>query len=243
MAASEAFPEPAASGDAAARLMVLDAAADILAGAPSLQLGRLQDCQALVVSKTGPGLDAETIAALRGVIGAAAAARLGRPKYLVLDFAAPSGGSADAAPEGFDELTGELGNLVLKAPVVPVALVRAPIGGADLELALTCSMVLAETTAVFDFDADPLQALGLYGLLAHKIGFVRAERLMERGHGVSAAEMKDLLLVKELAPAGEGGAVLEAFLQRHMRRHNSFHSIYRAQRIVAPPREQWLARA
>lgn len=247
MALSEPAYDVVANDATAARLALLDEAADLLDGASSLDHGHLESCQALVISKRVPGLEADVIAALRSVIKAAGEGRLGRPKYLVLDFAPaslrPRDGVAAGPPERFDDLTVELSNLVLKAPVVPVALVRSALSGQDLELALTCNLMVAEQGTTFDFDADPLQALGLYGLLAHKIGFVRAERLMEHGEPISAAEMKELLLTKELAPENEGAAALEAFLQRHLRRHNSFHSIYRAQRIVAPSRDQWMARA
>ncbi|MEI9965036.1 MAG: hypothetical protein WDM92_10300 [Caulobacteraceae bacterium] len=136
-----------------------------------------------------------------------------------------------------------MANLVLRAPIVSVACARAYMSGADLELALGCSMVIAERGAKFDFDADPVASLGIYASLSRKIGFVRAERLMEEGRLLEADEMKDLLLIKDAADAGEGPRFLEAYLKRNVRRHNSCYSIYRAQRIVSAadvrPQPHW----
>jgi hypothetical protein len=222
--------------ETASRLVVVDPAADLLEGADSLKLSRLPACQALVVTKTRPGLgetDARRLTALLQAIGSG---QLGRPMYLVLDFAHL--GQAEPAQAGsFERLATELTSLVLKAPVVPVAFARSEVGGGDLELALACSLLVADDGARFDFNADPLEALGLYALLAQKIGFVRAERLMEQGRQIGAEEMQELLLVKEVVRAGQGLEGLEAFLVRHMRRHNSFYSIYRAQRLLSASRE------
>ncbi len=229
---------PLGRGDseAAARLVVVDQGGDLLDGAPGLQLSRLPSCQALVVTKTSPGLGEAQARSLTSLVRSIGLGQLGNPMYLVLDFA-HLGHAEPAHGNGFEGLATELTGLVLKAPVVPVAFVRTEVGGGDLELALACSVLVADDGARFDFNADPLEALGLYALLAQKIGFVRAERLMEQGRRISAEEMKELLLVKEVVRADQGLDDLEAFLARHMRRHNSFHSIYRAQRLLSASRE------
>jgi hypothetical protein len=229
---------PLVRGDSetAARLVVVDQAADLLEGADGLRLSRLPSCQAMVVTKARPGVTEADARSLTTLVQAIGSGQLGRPMYLVLDFA-QFGQAEPAQGGGFEGLATELTSLVLKAPVVPVAFVRTEVGGGDLELALACSLLVADEDARFDFNADPLEALGLYALLAQKIGFVRAERLMEQGRQVSADEMKELLLVKEVVRAGQGLDGLEAFLARHMRRHNSFYSIYRAQRLLSASRE------
>ena len=77
-------------------------------------------------------------------------------------------------------------------------------------------------------------SLATYGFLSQKIGFVRAERLMETGDSVNAEQMRDLLLVKAMLEEGAGFGEVEQFLARSLRRHNSAYAIYRAQRIASP---------
>ncbi len=131
-------------------------------------------------------------------------------------------------------MVGEVANLILRAPVVSVAYVREFISGADLDLALACSMLVCEEGARFSFAADPVVSVTTYALLAQKIGFVRAERLMEREEVLDAAQMRELFLLKETTEAGSGLEGLEKFLHRSVRRHNSAYGIYRAQRIATP---------
>ena len=229
--------DPRASIDGGAaisgQLTLIGDTAAAASSTPGFSVTPAPRCEALVVTKLRAGLDAGLAANLAEIVQAAGAGRLGRPKYLVLDFAhAP-----DDAPGAFEpaELAKDIADLVLRAPVVPVAFVRAPLSAADVELALSCSLVIAQASATFDFDVDPLQAFELYALVAQKIGFVRTERLMEQGRKPDAAEMKDLLLVHDVIAEDGGLAPLEGLLERHLRRHNSFHSIYRAQRMVARP--------
>ncbi len=201
--------------------------------AEGLVVRRMDDLQTLLVTKTLAGMDSARIEAIRKIVRDAAAGRLGALKFLVLDFA--HDGEADAAgAEGFHALVNELANLILKAPIVSVACARAHMVGADLELALACSMIIGEDGARFSFAADPVLSLATYGFLAHKIGFVRAERLMERGEILDAEQMHDILLVKSVAESGAGIKGIEGFLARTGRRHNSCYGIYRAHRMASP---------
>lgn len=201
-----------------------------LVQARGLSVRRIDDHAALVVSKTVPGFDADVVADLRALVRDAAAGRLGSLKFLAFEFA-HEGFPLSMGGEGFAELVDELADLVLAAPIIPIASVRASMAGADLEFALACSVVIGEAETRFSFAADPTVSLGVYGLLAMKIGFVRAERLMDEAEIIDAAAMHDLLLMKDVAPAGDDP--LDAFLARAGRRHNSSYGIYRAQRISA----------
>jgi enoyl-CoA hydratase/carnithine racemase len=207
---------------------------------PALQFRPLESLDAVVVTKTEAGFDAAAIEGLRGMLLQARLGRLGRLKFIVFDFAHQSGEAAEAA-EAFDALVLEVGDIILESPIVTVAYARAPLAGADLEFALGCSMMVAEEDARFAFDADPIIAIGLYGFLAQKIGFVRAERLMEGGEVLSARQMHELLLLKEVIPAGAGGPGIETFLTRASRRHNASWGIYRAQRIASEARRARVA--
>ena len=198
-----------------------------------LSIRRLDGAQAATLSKFVPGFDGDAVEAAAGLVRDAAAGRLGPLKFLAFDFACDSIPDAPAAA-GFGALVRETANLVLAAPAVTVAYARGHVAGADLELALVCNMLVAEAGASFSFAVDPVVSVRAYALLAQKIGFVRAERLMEAEAVVSAVEMRDLFLAKAVVEAGAGFAGLGDFLARSVRRHNASFGIYRAQRIAMP---------
>lgn len=193
---------------------------------------RFEAAQSLVVSKLAPGFDDECVEGLRRIVDDVVAGRRGSIKFLVFDFAHHMTRDSEAG-EGFGRLINAVANLVVNVPVVAVASVRADITGADLELALACNLMIAEASRQFLFGADPTVSLATYGFLSQKIGFVRAEQLME-GAVLDAGEMRDLLLVKAVMPDGAGFAGIEQQLSRSVRRHNSTYGIYRAQRIAHP---------
>ncbi len=189
--------------------------------------------QTLVVTKLVAGFDDDCVESLRKIVDDVAAGRRGALKFLVFDFAhhveRDSEGGAD-----FSRLVNAVANLILRAPIICVACVRADMAGADLELALACNMMIAESGRRFSFAADPALSLGTYGFLAQKIGFVRAERLMEGSVSLRAEQMADLLLVKATLEPGAGFAMVEQVLARAARRHNASYAIHRAQRIARP---------
>jgi hypothetical protein len=194
---------------------------------------RLEAQQSLVVTKLAAGFDDACVERLGHIVEDVVAGRRGRIKYLVFDFAHHMERDSEGG-QGFDQLIRAVADLVLDVPIVSVASVRADLSGADLELALACNVMVAEPGRRFSFAADPAVSLATYGFLSQKIGFVRAERLMERGASLDAVQMNELLLVKSLLEPNLGFAGLEQFLDRSVRRHNSTYGIYRAQRIAHP---------
>lgn len=200
-----------------------------------LDVRRLDDLDTVVVTKSVAGFDAAAIEGVRQILRDARGGHLAPLKFLVFDFAHDTGEDGDAV-DGFDAVIIEIANLILAAPIVAVANVRSGVGGADLEFALACSMLIGEEGAQFSFAADPIVAIGTYGFLAQKIGFVRAERLMEGGEILDAAQMQEQLLLKAIAPKGAGLEGVKAYLRKAMRRHNASYGIYRAQRIASPLR-------
>lgn len=202
------------------------------APAASLSLQRLDDLDTVILTKTATGFDNATIAELRERLRDAAAGRLGRLKFLVVDFA-HAGHAGPANSDEFDALITEAANLILSAPIVLIANARAPMAGADIEFALACSMLVGEAGTEFSFAEDPIVSMETYGFLAQKLGFVRAERLMESGEILTAEQMHELLLLKDVIDDGEG---LRGFLAKTARRHNSCYGIYRAHRMASPLR-------
>lgn len=216
---------------------VVDPAVHVLGLVTGLSLKRFDDLETLVIEKTVSGFAPAVVAGLSGLVRAAAAGRLGRLKFLVFDFA-HEGFPLSLGAEGFDVLLAELSNLILAVPVVTVASARADLAGADLEFALACNIMVSQAPRRFSFAADISVSVATYGVLAQKIGFVRAERLMEKGDIIGAAEMHALYLVKEVVEDGDDFAAVEAFIRKTSRRHNASYGIYRAQRMaIQPPYE------
>jgi enoyl-CoA hydratase/carnithine racemase len=215
-----------------------------LAGGPHEGLieRRLDAQQSLVATKLVAGFDDDCVAALRRILEDVSAGRRGQLKFLVLDFAHHMERDSEGG-EGFNRLVNELASLILRAPIISVACVRADLSGADLELALACNVMIAETGRRFSFAGDPVASLATYGFLSQKIGFARAERLMESGESIDTQQMSELLLVKAMLEPNAGFAGIEQFLARSLRRHNSAYGIYRAQRIASPAIFQALGEA
>lgn len=199
----------------------------------SIQTSQIEPAGALVIRKNFAGLSEEWVDQVRQIVKTAADGGYGALKFLVFDLAAEGGASA---PRGDSAklLLGEIANLILSASIVTVAHVRRFVEGADLELALACSMMTCEEGARFSFAADPVESVATYALLSQKIGFVRAERLMDQDEPLTAGQMLDLLLLKSTTQSGPGLDGLEALLLRVSRRHNSAAAMYRAQRIATP---------
>lgn len=213
----------------------------LVSGVRHLTVRRNEALDAIIISKTAPGFSRQAIEALRRVVRELAAGRLGRVNFLVLDLA-HEGFALSTAEDGFEDLLAEIETLILAAPVISIASVRADLAGADLELALACSMMVGKEGARFSFAADPLVSIGAYALLAQKLGFVRAERLMESGEILTVAQMHDLCLVKDVLEA-DGAAGIEAYLAKTARRHNAWCGVYRAQRVTSPAVHQTLRQA
>jgi enoyl-CoA hydratase/carnithine racemase len=207
----------------------------LMAEMEGLRARRIDELDAIVVTKTLPGFDAGRTAAVRDILLNARAGRLGLVKFLVFDFVHQGFGNQEP-DDDVETMVAEIGNLILSAPIITVACARGDLAGADLEFALACSMMIGQEGASFSFDADPIVSLNTYGLLAQKIGFVRAERLMEQSAVLGVAEMKEHYLLKDSFPAGSAEDGLHTFLRRTGRRYNSCCGIYRAQRIASPLR-------
>ncbi len=190
---------------------------------------KLVELDSSVVSKKRPGFRREDIEQFSDALEEALDEN---PKFLIFDFAHRLG--ASDTRNGFDglpELIHACANLIATSSVVAVAWVRGPMAGADLEFALSCSMIAAEAPATFAL--SPYGAA--YAFLARKIGVARAEQIMLERDVLDAAAMRDLLLVRHVESAsGEDDAALEAFLGRSLRRHYALAHLYRALRLVMP---------
>lgn len=200
----------------------------------SLGVNWLAGQGALVVSKTSAGFEPATVAAIGDILRRIPANRDGGVKFLVLDFWRGGGGST-RAPEGFADVVAATADLVVATPVITLAWARGAMSGLDLDLAMNCSAMVAEQAAGFSFAGDPFDLLGLYAALGRRIGFARAERLIESDRILSPQEAGELLLVRDIVTASAGLGGISAYLAQFERRYNASHAIFRAQRMAEPP--------
>jgi enoyl-CoA hydratase/carnithine racemase len=207
---------------------------DFVSRRRALRLHRFDDLDTLLVSKLEAGFDSDSVDGLSLLLEHVSADRLRGLKYLVYDFAHRGDGEPVAA-DGFDDLASANARLILDAPVISIAWARSYLKGVDLDFALSCSVIVADRDARFSFEADLTSAVGIYGALSQKLGFVKAERLMENGESLTAIEMQELGLVKHIVESGQGFGAAESYVRQHGRRHNASYSMFRAQRITAPP--------
>jgi enoyl-CoA hydratase/carnithine racemase len=215
---------------------------DCVSAGPSLRIQRIDDLDTLMISKGRAGFERESVDALTKLLAAISEGRIPDLKYLVFDFAHRDEETATAA-DGFDELASANARLILDAPVISIAWARSYLNGADLDFALTCSMLAADRAARFSFDVDLAQAHGLYGTLSQKLGFVKAERLLENGAVLSPEQMQELCLVRHIVESEEGIEGAERYVRQCGRRYNASYSMFRAQRIATPPVRRQIAPA
>jgi hypothetical protein len=195
----------------------------------SLNWKRIADT--LVVSKGRPGFDRDAVRRLTGLLEAIKNGEVAGLKFIVFDFQHEGAEERSERAAGFDDLVALNAELILSAPVISVAWVPAKLQGADLEFAMSCSSIAALDRARFHFDDDAADSFGLYNALSQKIGFVKAERLLENGSVLDASEMEDLLLAKRVADTDEGLPGIESYVGRLSRRYNASYGIFRAQRM------------
>ncbi len=199
-----------------------------------LDVNWLPEPGALVVAKSTAGFDQASVATIGGILRAAATDNDNSLKFLVFDFAHKEVGSTKA-PTGFADMVAATADLIVDAPIITLAWARGPMHGLDFDLAMNCSTLVAEQAATFSFAGDPFDLLGVYAALGRRIGFARAERLIESDPILSAQEARDLLMVRDVAPARPGHDGIASYLAQFERRYNASHAIFRAQRIAEPP--------
>lgn len=194
----------------------------------------LHDHGALVVTKQSAGFDRASVLAISRVISGISAGEHPSLKYLVFDFA-QGGGSSTSAPEGFAAMVAANAELIVDTPVITLAWARSLMSGLDFDFAMNCSAIVAERGASFSFAGEPFDLFGLYAALGRRIGFAKAERLIDSERTLTADEASELLLVKDVVGPEPELLGVSAYLTQFERRYNASHAIFRAQRLAEPP--------
>ncbi len=199
---------------------------------------------ALRIHKSSAGFDDRDVAAAIDVIERAENwIDDGSLKYLVLDFGHASRSMQGAHPRSvpvrsanFAVLLHAHANLVLRVPVISVAIARTRIAGADLEMALSSNVIFAEEEASFVLPRRGDGDGRVFSFLDSKLGPKFGPGTFDGGVTLTAHEMRELRLVRDVYPSGEAGPGVDKWMAQSIRRHNAAYLVYRAQRVVAPVR-------
>lgn len=194
----------------------------------------LGEQDALVISKSRAGFDGASVDAIKEILRTIAEGERPSLKFLVFDFE-QGGADATKAPEGFADMVASIAELIVDTPVITLAWARLLMNGLDFDVAMHCSAVVAESEAHFSFAGEPFDLLGLYAAVGRRVGFAKAERLIESDRTLSAREARDLLLVRDVVPAQPDFLGMSVYLSQFERRYNASHAIFRAQRMAEPP--------
>lgn len=118
-----------------------------------------------------------------------------------------------------------------------IALVQGTALGGGFEGALSCNVVLAEESAPLGFPEilfNLFPGMGAMNLLARKVGVTQAERLIISGDIFNGRRLREMGVVDELAPDGEGVTSVNAFIRRHSRHANGRLAVRRVRDRVCP---------
>ncbi len=126
---------------------------------------------------------------------------------------------------------------MLNQQATTIALVQGRALGGGFETALASDFLIAEEHSEFGF---PEILFGLFpctggmSLLARRVGVYEAERMMTNGRLYSAAELKEMGVVDELCPKGQGEIAVEKFIGMHAKHREARLMLKRSRYRLAP---------
>ncbi|MDB5776225.1 MAG: hypothetical protein JWP38_2358 [Herbaspirillum sp.] len=118
-----------------------------------------------------------------------------------------------------------------------IALVQGRALGGGFEAALSADFLIAEEHSEFGF---PEIMFGLFpctggmSLLARRVGVYQAERMMTNARIYSAAELKEMGVIDEICPRGEGNLAVTKFISNHAKRRVPRLMVQRSRHRIAP---------
>ncbi|MFD2271570.1 crotonase/enoyl-CoA hydratase family protein [Undibacterium arcticum] len=118
-----------------------------------------------------------------------------------------------------------------------IALVQGRALGGGFESALSADVLIAEEHSEFGF---PEIMFGLFpctggmSLLARRVGVYQAERMMTNARIYSAVELKEMGVVDEICPRGDGNLAVTKFISHHAKRRVPRLMVQRSRHRIAP---------
>ena len=125
----------------------------------------------------------------------------------------------------------------LGLPMVTIGLVQGQALGGGFEALLSFNVIIAERSAKFglpEIAFGLFPGMGAHALLARRLGFARAERMILSGKTHTAEEMYELGLVHQVVDDGEGEQAVHDYIAQNSRRHAGNHAVFKASREVWP---------
>ena len=125
----------------------------------------------------------------------------------------------------------------LGLPVVTIGLVQGQALGGGFEALLSFNVIIAERSSKFglpEIAFGLFPGMGAHSLLARRIGFAKAEKMILSNRTYSAEEMYDLGLVHQLVEDGEGEEAVAQYIRVNCRRHAGNMAVFKASREVMP---------
>jgi DSF synthase len=126
---------------------------------------------------------------------------------------------------------------VLSHEATTIALIQGRALGGGFETALAADCIIAEEHSEFGF---PEILFGLFpctggmSLLAQRVGARTAERMLGDGKIYSARTLKEMGVIDEICPTGEGEAAVEKFIASHSRQRAARLMLQRSRHRIAP---------
>lgn len=123
------------------------------------------------------------------------------------------------------------------AAMTTIALVQGRALGGGFEAALGADVLIAEEHSEFGF---PEIMFGLFpctggmSLLTRRVGAYQAERMMTNARIYTARELKEMGVVDEVCPRGEGNLAVTKFIANHAKRRLPRLMVQRSRKRIAP---------
>ena len=122
-------------------------------------------------------------------------------------------------------------------PKVTVAQVERYALGGGFEMALSADYIIAEEHSSFGFPEimfGLFPCTGAMGLLARRVGAIRAERMMTENKIYTAQQLLDMGVIDEVCPTGAGERTTEAYIARHTARQKAFLKVQQSRIRMSP---------
>lgn len=120
---------------------------------------------------------------------------------------------------------------------ITASLVTGDALGGGFEAVLSGDFAVADERARFGLPEilyGLFPGMGAYTFLSRRAGQAVAERLILDGRVMSAAEIDEMHLLAQVAPAGQGATAMDKYLSTIVQRFDAFYSVFRSRQLTQP---------